>query len=81
MSYGRQPYYIYSDGEFVHFIGTGSPDVKVPVAAMAQFIASMITRGDEEVQSWIQLGKEIRTDIPKDLEVKVTGDGWGKSNS
>lgn len=80
MSYGRLPYYIWSDGERVHFWGPhsnaeekGEPGVAVPLAALAQYIASLAARGEIPLNDMVEWGKQLRGDLPKGLRVQVEG--------
>lgn len=80
MSYGRYPFYIWSDGENVHFWASessaedkGFPGVSVPVPALAQYLASMAARGGHELNDMVQMGKQLRGDLPAGLKVKVEG--------
>lgn len=75
MSYGRAPYYIYEmDDGFIHFLN-GAKDqqplnVKVPIDALAQFVASMVAKG--RLGWWLQHGKEVHASA----EVALLIDNW-----
>lgn len=76
MSYGRFPYYIYSDGAYFNFFGDEreGQTARVSYDQMAQFIASLAARGDEEINELIERGKQLRPDdISQDLHVSVSG--------
>lgn len=62
MSYGRNPYYIYGDGETLHVHGE-NVSVSVPEDAIAQFVASMAWRGQKEIDEWLERGKNLRPSL------------------
>lgn len=76
VSYGRSPYYIYSDGHTVHFHFNKGESAHVPEEVLAQFIARMCARGTDEVMAWVDQGVALSPgDFSDDFAVSVTG-GW-----
>lgn len=71
MSYGRDPYYIYESSEGFHFCDVGLKGPTVPYDAIAQFVASLAWRGDEQINKLIARGCELRPTLGKvSVEVK-----------
>lgn len=70
MSYGRKPYYIYESSDGFNFMGQDCIAV-VPYDAMAQFIASLVWRGEGEIKELIERGLELRP-ILKDKYPKLS---------
>lgn len=54
MAFGHDPYYIWSDGEFIYLQGE-----QIPYDVMAQFIAHLCAREPQALNEFIQRGKEI----------------------
>lgn len=80
MSYGRMPpnpCYIWGGKTHLNFWGPhGEWHAEVPYDAIAQFVARMAARGDEEINKWIQRGVALDPDaFSDDFRVTVTG-GW-----
>jgi hypothetical protein len=76
MSYGRNPYYIFSDGENMHFYGP-NVSTSVPEDAIAQLIATMANRGnDDDLDEFVERGKKLRPQINPDLKVMIANNGW-----
>jgi hypothetical protein len=62
MSYGRRPYLILEGQDNVRIVLDGKM-VSIPSDAIAQFIVSMAWRGQEEVNRWMERGKQLRPDL------------------
>ena len=67
MSYGRNPFYIWADGDEVFtIIGAGCSGAKIPGDAIAQLVASMEWRdrhgepGEDGLQAYIRKGRILR---------------------
>lgn len=75
MSWGRFPYYIFSDGTNVWFYGPGV-ETSVPEDAIAQLVTSMANLGTDEITEFVERGKKLRPDILPSLKVTVEGNGW-----
>ena len=78
MSLGRQPFYIIeSFGEDLKPVFTvyhpENPPINIPYEAVAQLVASMAWRENEDLQHLVSLGVQLRKNDWQDLEdIEVT---------